>query len=188
MFPKIFIIMKTIRILFASVLCLMSMAVVGCSDNDEPEAEPIDGYQSPTTFSFYVVDENNNPALTDYTVATARNNIKIIYDGKIYRLDAEDDNASYHFFSLRLRPENNWYVLRFGTFKEKTDKETFTIDYGNGTQDVVMFSSTSMLSTPEEDYHKLWINNELKIDQESAEFYLLLKGDKLTPYNDEQNQ
>ncbi|MBQ9073515.1 MAG: hypothetical protein IJY30_03525 [Muribaculaceae bacterium] len=174
--------MKTIRILFASVLCLMSMAVVGCSDNDEPETEPLDGSVPPTEFFFYAVDENSDQDSKDYAITTAHNDIKIIYGGKIYSLDTQVDAQVTPSFK---REGAN--LFNFGSWTGKTKKEMFIVDYGNGTQDEVVFSSGGIFNSSDDD-NKVWINGDLKIDQGYTQFYLQIRDNKLEPYNIEQAQ
>lgn len=165
--------MRTKKFIMANFLLALVISFVSCSDNDEPSRSNVDGGRVPTEFIIYIDgDENMNIR----NVAFGINDITIAYKGKVYRMNEE--NSTQEGISLGCKQlDNGGYVVNFGKFPGEYTKETFVIDYGNGTTDNVSFSSSGMFE-PKGKY-TLWINDVLKVEQYAPQFYLTIKNSQL---------
>ncbi|MBR6640463.1 MAG: hypothetical protein IKL35_08910 [Muribaculaceae bacterium] len=127
--------MNAKRILYLGMLCLMAI-MTSCSNDDE---EPIWNSPVPYGFEIILVDEEGNNLLTDDNISSARNNIYIVYDEDVYKLDYEVYNPKMTFKGFEL-PDGG-YRLSFGGFWGDYEDETFVICYGDENQDEISFTS-----------------------------------------------
>lgn len=144
--------MKTLKELFHLLICsFIAIGFTACQEDGPKEGDIWDFY--PIEFRFTLTGENGEDLLNPATPGTyAGLKITATYDGETYVKDVFKENKIpyrsraifaqlYGIYTIQL--EDGRYALQFGdldgadTYKDAT----ITLDWGNGTQDVITFSS-----------------------------------------------
>ena len=163
-------------LLIGFVLCQALFS--SCSENEENPDDIIWDF-APINFTLSVQDEQGNDLLNPQTEGNILNqDIKAIYQEKTYRMDelAMPVTKAYMAILYGLRhveAEDGRWLLRFGELQgERTyDNETITLDWGDGTSDVITFSSRLTWNSPEDpEFDRHFYLNGVK--QESSSFVL----------------
>lgn len=143
---------------------------------------------------FYVTDQDGNnlldPAFSgnilNQDITMEYNNTiypRIDNDIEFYPIEEEPTKASYHPFNgLMTNTVNN--TLKIGYFNQSTDYEqaSFTIDWGNGSKDVITFDQKSVPYDPDDgDLYancQYWLNgrsvSQFKRFEEGPHFTIVL--------------
>ena len=166
-----------LNILWSVLLCLPLFS--SCSEDNNGEDDLIIWDFAPINFYMTVQDAEGNDLLSPTTEGNILNqDIKAIYQGKEYRLDelALPDTKVYlaRMYGLHIvETEDGRSLLCFGELQgeDTYEDETITLDWGDGTTDVITFSSRLTWKSPEEpefDRH-FYLNG---VEQESSSFVL----------------
>ena len=143
--------------LFISLfLCLPLLS--SCSEDNNGEDDLIIWDFAPINFYFIVQDAEGNDLLNPLTEGNILNqDIKAIYQGKEYKLDepVQPDTKAYlaTMYGLRFVEEEDGHcLLYFGELQgeDTYEDETITLDWGNGTTDVITFSSRLTWNSPKD--------------------------------------
>lgn len=129
---------------------------------------------------FYVTDQNGNNLIDpDFSGNILNMNITMEYNNEIYaRINNDEEfsygdetltKASYHPFNgLMTNTENK--TLKIGYFSQSDDykQASFTIDWGNGSKDVITFDQKSVPYDPDDgDLYancRFWVNGKAVSD------------------------
>ena len=151
---------------------LFLLLIVSCNKKDE--VRYVDYPRS--YIEFYVTDRDGNnlldPAFSENIlnrdITMEYNNTiypRIDNDIEFYPIEEEPTKASYHPFNgLMTNTVNN--TLKIGYFNQGTDYEqtSFTIDWGNGSKDVITFDQKSVPYDPDDgDLYancRFWVNGK----------------------------
>lgn len=129
---------------------------------------------------FYVTDQNGNNLIDPNFSGNILNmNITMEYNNETYaRINNDEEfsygdetltKASYHPFNGLMTNTRN-KTLRIGYFNQGTDYEqtSFTIDWGNGSKDVITFDQKSVPYDPDDgDLYancRFWVNGRAVSD------------------------
>lgn len=98
----------------------------------------------PVNISFYVQDREGNDLLNPTTEGNIlKNDIKVLYNGEEYPRDKDMSKTRAYLAvlsGLKTDKYGNDYLLIFGEFDGAKDhNDSFTIDWGDGTQDRISF-------------------------------------------------
>lgn len=133
----------TLYLLFITLLC-----VAGFTACDDSGSDDMIWDFAPIELHIAVQDAQGNDLLNPETPGNiAKQGIKAIYNGKIYEKDVPiSQTKAYlaHFNGLQtMKFETGKYFLTFGEFNgdDTFDNEKVIIDWNDGTQDVITFSS-----------------------------------------------
>lgn len=139
----------TLYLLLISLLCVTGFTACDKSDNGFDNGDDYviwDFY--PIELSIAVQDAQGNDLLNPETPGNiAKQGIKAIYNGKTYEKDAPISQTKMYlarFYGLQtMKSETGKHFLTFGEFNGAGtfNNEKVTIDWNDGTQDVITFSS-----------------------------------------------
>lgn len=134
---------KLANYLFAGLLC---MSFVGCGEHDE--VEDLDYDFTPIQICVMAESQDGKDLLNpDVDENILTQNIVATYRGKEYTNGKSSKSRVYvpHFYGLvTLKLNNGKYALSFGELNGQEDfkNEEIVIDWGDGEQDVITFTST----------------------------------------------
>ena len=143
--------MKTLKKLFYLLTgCILTICISSCQEDGPAEGAIWDF--SPINFHFTLTGENGEDLLNPATPGTyAGISISATYNEKTYVKDIfENNNVPYgraYFANLfgiyTTQMKDGRYALVFGELDgaDKYENETITLDWGDGTKDVITFSS-----------------------------------------------
>lgn len=136
----------TLYSLFISLLCVAGLTA--CDDSDNGGGDDMIWDFAPIELHIAVQDAQGNDLLNPETPGNiSKQGIKAIYNGKTYEKDApviQTKDYLAHFNGLQtMKFETGKYFLTFGEFNgdDTFDNEKVIIDWNDGTQDVITFSS-----------------------------------------------
>ena len=171
--------MKT-HILFSLVIgFLLCLPLFSSCSEDNNGGDDIIWDFAPINFYMTVQDAEGNDLLSPTTEGNILNqDIKAIYQGKEYKLNelALPDTKAYlaTLYGLHVvETEDGRSLLCFGELQgdDTYEDETITLDWGDGTRDIITFSSRLTWNSPEDpefDRH-FYLNG---VEQESSSFVL----------------
>lgn len=144
--------MKTLKeIYYLLAYSLIAIGFTACQEDGPAKGTTWDFY--PIEFRFTLTGENGEDLLNPATPGTyAGLKITATYDGETYVKDAFKDNKVpyrsrailaqlYGIYTIQL--DNGQYALQFGELNgdDTYEDATITLDWGDGTRDVITFSS-----------------------------------------------
>lgn len=174
--------MKTKNLLFGLCSLLLCLPLLIACEDDNNGGENGGGLIwdfAPINFYITVQDAEGNNLLSPQTEGNILNqDIKAIYRGKEYGLNEPvADTKAYLATMYGLRTwetEDGSYLLSFGELQgESTYKdETLTLDWGDGTRDVITFSSRLTWKSPEDpEFNRHFYLNG--VEQDGSQFSLV---------------
>lgn len=162
-------------LLIGFVLCQALFS--SCSENNEYPDDIIWDF-APINFTFFVQDEQGNDLLSPLTEGNILGqDIKATYRGKEYKLNelTLPNTKAYlaTLYGLHIVEREDGSCLCFGELQgeDTYEDETITLDWGDGTRDVITFSSRLTWNSPEDpefDRH-FYLNG---VEQEGPQFVL----------------
>ncbi len=172
--------MKTNYLLGAFLFFLSTICFTACDDNFQEDDDLMIWDFTPIILFMTVQDAEGNDLLNPETNGTiADQAIKAIYKGETYEKDAKVVTKAYlaYFTGLQTQKNNKGvYYLTFGEFNgdDTFKNEEVTIEWHDGTTDVIRFSSKlSWKSRKEPVFDREFLLNGVK--QEYSLFELVKK-------------
>lgn len=158
------------------ILC-QAFFLTSCSESNEGNDDIIWDF-APINFIIAVQDAEGNDLLNPLTEGhILEQDIKAIYQGKEYKLNEQVAQTRDYLAILRglqaFMTEDGRYMLFFGELDgtDTYDNETLTLDWGDGTTDVITFSSRLTWNSPEDpEFNRHFYLNG--VEQESSTFLL----------------
>lgn len=163
--------MKAKKFLNFCLCFFISLPFITACSESEDESYGIIGDFTPIEFYIYVQDTQGNDLLNPQTEGNILGQeIKAVYHGKEYPLNATYPDTRVYLASsngLQLLFTEGYYLLCFGELQGEStyNDETITLYWGDGSSDIIRFSSRLQWKSPTEpEFDRQFFLNDVKHD------------------------